>query len=168
MFGSFKRRLPQVSIFHNPSSPPSIKALSLLRTSLTDPFPPSTPAAGPLEFDLEVVDSAPTPDQLRTILSYLPSPTTSSPHPALSSFLTSHPSSPSPTDPAAPSTPQALASLAQQNPKAFKWPVVVDWTGGRATVGDIDGVKGILEEIRKVRDGEVKEEGGHEPQGWFS
>lgn len=50
----------------------------------------------------------------------------------------------------------------------FKWPVVVDWTGGRASIGDVEGVKEILEAIRKERDGESKGEESHQPKGWFS
>jgi hypothetical protein len=50
---------------------------------------------------------------------------------------------------------------------AFKWPVVVDWDGGRASVGDVDGVKAILEAIRQKRDGEVKEDVDAQPKGWF-
>jgi hypothetical protein len=44
----------------------------------------------------------------------------------------------------------------------LKWPIVVDWAGGRATAGDAEGVKDILEYLRK-RDGEVKEEEGYKP-----
>ena len=41
-------------------------------------------------------------------------------------------------------------------------------TSGRATAGDSEGVKDILEYLKKKRDGEVKEEGEHKPKGWFS
>ena len=34
--------------------------------------------------------------------------------------------------------------------------------------GDIDGVKSILKELRKRRDGEVKDEEEDKPKGWFS
>jgi hypothetical protein len=50
----------------------------------------------------------------------------------------------------------------------LKWPIVVDWTGGKASIGDVEGVKGILEAIRKERDGESRGEGVDQPQGWFS
>jgi len=151
MFKSFLRSRPTVSIFHNPSSPQSTRALELLRASLSSNYPPEQKGAGPLEFDLEVVDSPPTPDQVQTILSYLPS------SPSVSSaFLSSHP-----TSDAAGSgnlTTKTLAEVARQNPNALKWPIVVDWMGGRASIGDVDGVKGILEAIRKVRDGEARQE----------
>lgn len=44
----------------------------------------------------------------------------------------------------------------------------MDWTGGRASIGDVEGVKGILEAIRKERDGEAKGDEEHSPKGWFS
>jgi hypothetical protein len=43
----------------------------------------------------------------------------------------------------------------------------VDWTGGRASIGDVEGVKEILEAIRKERDGEAKRV-EDQPKGWFS
>jgi len=58
--------------------------------------------------------------------------------------------------------------LATKTPSLFKWPVVVDWTGGMATIGDVDGVKTILEAIRRKRDGEVKEDVDYQAKGWFS
>jgi hypothetical protein len=61
-----------------------------------------------------------------------------------------------------------LVRLAQKSPLALKWPIVVDWTSGRASAGDSEGVKDILEYLRKKRDGEVKEEEDYKPKGWFS
>jgi len=37
-----------------------------------------------------------------------------------------------------------------------------------ATIGDVDGVKTILEAIRRKRDGEVKEDVDYQAKGWFS
>ncbi|KAF7367486.1 DUF1687-domain-containing protein [Mycena sanguinolenta] len=50
-------------IFHHPSSPPSVKALGLLRSALSEPFPPGKGPL-PLSFNLEVVEAPPTKDQL--------------------------------------------------------------------------------------------------------
>lgn len=61
-----------------------------------------------------------------------------------------------------------MVKLANENPNSLKWPIVVDWTGGRASIGDVEGVKGILEAIRKQRDGESKGEDIQQPKGWFS
>ncbi|OAX38407.1 hypothetical protein K503DRAFT_770524 [Rhizopogon vinicolor AM-OR11-026] len=166
MFSGFKRSLPQISIFHHPSSPASTQALALLRNALSSPYPPDKPSAPPLEFDLDVVESKPpTPDQLRTILSYI-TPSKSTAPPALSTFLSAHPSSPVLGE--QPQSVKGVASLVEQNPNVFKWPVVVDWIGGRASVGDVEGVKGILEAIRQQRDGEMKQEEVDQPKGWFS
>ncbi|KAL5520425.1 hypothetical protein ACEPAG_9649 [Sanghuangporus baumii] len=142
MFRGFLRGRPAVSIFHHPSSPQSTRAVELLRSALTGPYPPGS-KADPLEFDLEVVESAPTPDQVKTILSYLPS---SSAGP--STFISSHPSS-SGIETESQVTSKTLAELARSNPHALKWPIVVDWMGGRASIGDVDGVRAILDAIRK-------------------
>jgi len=45
---------------------------------------------------------------------------------------------------------------------------VVDWNTGHASVGDVEGVKAILEKLRQRRDGEAKEEEIHRPKGWFT
>lgn len=60
-----------------------------------------------------------------------------------------------PTVDTRPTDPEAIAKLAAQNPNALKWPIVVDWNNGRAAVGDLEGVKAILEELRKKRDGDA-------------
>ncbi|KDR78003.1 hypothetical protein GALMADRAFT_209478 [Galerina marginata CBS 339.88] len=151
MFNSFKRKLPEVSMFHRPSSPPSKKALDLLKASVSAPYPPGNPQNPPLQFQLDVVESPPNADQLRTILSYLPSPAT---NPAMV-FLSAHPTGPNANE--QPSTCKGIAELAEKNPNVLKWPIVVDWLGGKASVGDVEGVKSILEHLRKKRDGEVEE-----------
>ncbi|KAF8153763.1 thioredoxin-like protein [Crassisporium funariophilum] len=161
MFNSFKRKLPEISIFHSPSSPPSTKALNLLRTSLSSAYPPGSTKGEPLAFQLEVVETPPTSDQLNTILSYMPSKAT---NPSMV-FLSSHPSAPGTVD--QPSTVKGIAELAAKNPKALKWPIVVDWEDGKASIGDVEGVKGILETLRKRRDGELEEDKVDQPKGWF-
>lgn len=64
-------------------------------------------------------------------------------------------------------TTDQVLSQAKRDLDAFKWPVVVDWVGGKASVGD-QGVGEILENIRKRRDGETTEPEEHKPKGWFS
>ncbi|KIJ64340.1 hypothetical protein HYDPIDRAFT_181957 [Hydnomerulius pinastri MD-312] len=167
MFSAFSKRLPQISIFHHPSSPPSTKALAMLRSSLSGPFPPNKPDAPPLDFNLEVIESTPpTPEQLRTILSYLTPKDSAAAPPPYSTFLSSHPSAAGVSE--QPQSAVGIANLGAQNPNALKWPVVVDWNGGKASIGDVDGVKGILEALRQRRDGEVKDEDTHQSKGWFS
>ncbi len=147
---------------HHPSSQPSSKALALLRNSLSAPYPTDKPTSLPLQFNLEVVESAPTADQLRTILSYFPSKAVSPSH----VLLSAHPTAPSAEE--RPTTLSGIAKLAQENPQAIKWPIVVDWQGGRASIGDVEGVKNILEYLRKKRDGEIKEDEVDQPKGWFT
>ncbi len=53
-----------------------------------------------------------------------------------------------------PTSVDGVEKLAKGNPHALKWPIVVDWMSGKASIGDVEGVKSILEEIRKLRDGE--------------
>lgn len=125
----------------------------MLRAAASSPYPPTKPNASPLQFDLEVVtDQLPTKDQIKIISSYLPNG-------GLSSLL---------SDNQQVTSPDKLLSVATKDLSAFKWPVVVDWTGGKASIGDVEGVKEILENIRKKRDGEIKEEEVDQPKGWFS
>lgn len=149
----------------------------MLQAAASSPYPSGTPPSTgrPLRFELEVVEHPPTSDQLQTILSYLSSspkpksPTDDSSPTSISSFLSSHPSSPA--LPERPHTAHGLSKLATQNPNAIKWPIVVDWTGGRVAVGKVEGeggVEGILEAIRRKRDGEDKGEEIDKPKGWFS
>ncbi|EJF58734.1 hypothetical protein DICSQDRAFT_148939 [Dichomitus squalens LYAD-421 SS1] len=156
MFKAFTRSIPEISIFHNPSSPASAKALSLLRSALSSPYPPSKPSAPPLNFNLEVIENKPpTKDQLRTILSYVPAKSPSgtggiAPAPSAETLLSSHP-----TVDERPHDVEGVATLANRNPNALKWPIVVDWHNGRASIGDVGGVQQILEELRRKRDGEA-------------
>lgn len=138
----------------------------MLRASLSAPYPPTKADASPLEFNLEVIESKPpTPDQLRTILSYLTPKDVTAATPSYTTFLSSHPSAPGSEE--QPQSATGIAELGAQNPNALKWPVVVDWNGGRASVGDVDGVVKMLEMLRQRRDGEAKEEDIVEPKGWF-
>lgn len=116
----------------------------------------------PLEFNLQVVETPPTPDQFKTIMSYLPSKAT---NPSMV-FLSAHPSGPTTFD--QPTTVKGIAELAEKNPLAIKWPIVVGWTIGKVSIGDVEGVKGILEYLRQKRDGELEEGKIDPPKGWFS
>jgi hypothetical protein len=96
-------------------------------------------------------------------MSYLPSKSVS----PSSAFLSAHYSAPSGIE--RPETVSGIADLGLHNPTAFKWPIVVDWTGGQASIGDVEGVKSILEKLRQKRDGEIKgEDDVDQPKGWFT
>ena len=123
----------------------------MLKAAVSGPYPPNDPKKAPLVFDLQVVERPPTADQLKTILSYLPSPAT---NPAMA-FLSAHYTAPTASN--APVTVSGIAELAQKNPDVLKWPIVVDWLDGQAAVGEIDGVKRILVKMRQKRDGEIRE-----------
>lgn len=95
-------------------------------------------------------------------MSYLPSKSAS----PSATFLSAHPAAP-----AGPERPETLSDVAQlglQHPNAMRWPIVVDWLGGKASIGDVEGVKGILETLRQRRDGETEGEDLHRPTGWFT
>ncbi|KAJ7650879.1 thioredoxin-like protein [Roridomyces roridus] len=149
MFSGWTRTLHEISIFHHPNSPPSVKALGMLRAAVSSAYPPG--GSKPLPFNLEVVEAPPTADQLRTILSFIPSKNNNEEVSAASVFLSAHPASASSTG----ASVQSIAGMRRDKPNTFKWPVVVDWNAGRASVGDVEGVKGILEHLRQQRDGEA-------------
>ncbi|KAJ3893478.1 thioredoxin-like protein [Lentinula edodes] len=161
MFSAFRKAATEVTIFHHPSSPSSQKALNMLRSAVSGPYPPTKSTSPPLDFKLEVVEAPPTPDQLKTIMSYV------SPNSTLSVFLSAHPSTPSGSE--APQSASAIHNIAANDPNVMKWPIVVDWTKGRVSIGDVAGVQSILETLRKQRDGELpQEEEVDRPKGWFS
>ena len=147
---------------HYAKSAPSNRALGALRAALSGPYPPDKPSNPPLEFNLSVVEGSPTPDQMRTILSYISPRAAASP---VSTFVSAHPASAGKTETIHDA--KDVSELGRNHPNALKWPIVVDWTGGYACVGDVDGVHSLLEVIRKQRDGETKEE-VDKPKGWFS
>ncbi|KAH7104371.1 hypothetical protein BKA62DRAFT_694463 [Auriculariales sp. MPI-PUGE-AT-0066] len=70
------RALPAISLFHNPANAHSKRVLGQLQAALAKPYPSSSEGTSqkPLEFDLEVVESDPTPEQLSTIRKYLKLP----------------------------------------------------------------------------------------------
>nr|GAT54785.1 DUF1687-domain-containing protein [Mycena chlorophos] len=148
MFSGWTRSLHEISIFHNAASPPSVKTLGMLRSALSGPYPPGQGTA-PLQFNLEVIEGPPTADQLTTILSFLPSRQDSAPS-AASVFLSAHPSSAGSSDAA---SLDSVARLGRDRPSTFKWPIVVDWNAGTASVGDEASVSSILEQLRQRRDG---------------
>ncbi|KIY51377.1 hypothetical protein FISHEDRAFT_64365 [Fistulina hepatica ATCC 64428] len=132
---------------HNPASAPSKAALAMLQSALARPFPPSSPKSQPLDFHLEVVEAPPTAGQLSTIMGYVGADNPSS------IFLSAHPTAPDVGE--RPHTVKGVAKAASENPMSLKWPIVVNWDTGKASVGDVEGVKVILESLRKARDGDL-------------
>ncbi|KAF9514922.1 hypothetical protein BS47DRAFT_828897 [Hydnum rufescens UP504] len=142
------------------SSPQSKQTLALMRSALSSPYPPVDKASNvqarkPLEFDLNAVENQPpTPDQIRTILSYLNVP--------VGTLVSSHPSA---TTSPQPDSPKALYEAALRNPRIFRYPVVCNWESGEAAL-DVGGVKRMLDKLAKIRDGDVDDE-VVQPKGWF-
>jgi hypothetical protein len=83
-------------------------------------------------------------------------------------FLSAHPSSGNETTGERPATIEGIVKLTEKNKSALKWPIVVDWEDGQVAVGDMEGVKRILEKIRRKRDGEEGEVEQEKPKGWFT
>lgn len=79
-------------------------------------------------------------------------------------LLSAHPSAD-----ARPQTVEGIVELARKSPAALKWPIVVDWEDGKASIGDVEGVKSMLESLRRKRDGEEKTgDEVDQPKGWFT
>jgi len=78
----------------------------------------------------------------------------------VTALISSHPSAPS--LPVRPHSPEGLVRLAEKSPLALKWPIIVDWTSGRASAGDSEGVKDMLEyQMERSRKREdISPEGG--------
>ncbi|TFK65878.1 hypothetical protein BDN72DRAFT_177126 [Pluteus cervinus] len=159
--------MPYVSDVHGShyaKSQPSTKALALLRAALSGPYPSDKTTNPPLNFNLEVVEAPPNPDQLRLIRSYR-DPRSSVAAPTTMTFISGHPASAGKTENIR--SEEDIVDLGKDHPNAIKWPIVVDWNGGYATVGDLNGVQALLEVLRQKRDGEIKDE-VDQPKGWFS
>ncbi|CAE6382582.1 unnamed protein product [Rhizoctonia solani] len=159
----FHRSIPNLSIFHNTRSPHSERILHLLRSSLSNPYVPRAIAAAraeaeksgtltsqkiskrPLEFNLDISTSPPTPDQYTTMLDYLRSqslsPSLSSP-PTISRFLVKHSDSVGGVE--------ELSKLASKKPESVRWPVVVHWDDGLVAIEKEDEVHHILELLRQL------------------
>lgn len=68
-----------MTLFHSPSAPSSMRVLSILKqahgsaaaTATEDQASSHDAQSKPLEFELDVTESAPTSDQLKNILDYL-------------------------------------------------------------------------------------------------
>ncbi|CCO35227.1 hypothetical protein BN14_09342 [Rhizoctonia solani AG-1 IB] len=172
----FHRSIPNLSIFHNARSPHSERILHLLRSSLSNPYLPRAVAAArleaeqsgasttqklpkrPLEFNLDISTTPPTPDQYTTMLDYLRvqplSPSLSSP-PTISRFLVKHSESVGGVE--------ELSALATKKPDSVRWPVVVHWDDGLVAIEKEEDVHNILEVIYQNANG-----GKGQQQDWLS
>jgi len=119
--------------------------VNVLKRATSEGYPFGSGKA--LEFNLEVVESAPTPDQMTTISTYTSKP-------ASSLLATASPTSSASTGSG---DTNDIHKQVSQNPMNLRWPIVVDWENGRAVVGDSGEAERtrsvILEGLRKDRDG---------------
>ncbi|EXJ86441.1 hypothetical protein A1O3_03392 [Capronia epimyces CBS 606.96] len=122
------KTLDVITLFHKPSVPASARVLTLLKqasaqaseTATEDQASDHTPqntAVTRDPFELEVTETAPTPDQLKSIFGYLGA--------GVAGDLVKGAASQS----------DALRKV-QENGDVFTRPVVVDWGRGKAVVGD--------------------------------
>ncbi|KAI0545875.1 DUF1687-domain-containing protein [Xylaria curta] len=123
----FHKTLDIVTIFHKAASPASVRAVNVLKqasanataaatedqasdhTHQTNPHRP--------DFELNITEEPPTPDQLKTILEYVGKSKISSVVQGASSEN------------------EALKKF-KESPDNFKRPVIVDWNNGRALASD--------------------------------
>lgn len=143
MFWRALKSIPNISIFHHAKSPASLRAVNVLKRAKGEGYPFGSGKA--LDFNLEVVEAPPNPDQMNIISSYNKAP-------ASSLLASAHPAS---SDSAGDAS--HVHEQVSRNPMNLKWPIVVDWDNGRAVIGDSgegDRTKSvILEGLRKDRDG---------------
>ncbi|KAF2273296.1 uncharacterized protein EI97DRAFT_461179 [Westerdykella ornata] len=129
-----------VTLFHKPSSQPSMRVLTLLKQANATAKTHATQdqasshdtqtKAERADFELDVTEAPPTGDQLKNILEYLGGS-------AAASKLVSGASDQA----------DALRRL-KENGNAFQRPVVVDWHQGRVVVGDNESE--ILSLLRSI------------------
>ncbi|KAG8929290.1 hypothetical protein FRC02_005778 [Tulasnella sp. 418] len=87
-------------------------------------------------------------------------------NPRLSSFISAHPAV---AGLSSPSSAEDLAKMAVSNPKVLKYPLAVNWDEGEVSIGSVDGVKEIIENMRKRRDSEMSSSSDTpmKPKGWW-
>ncbi|PQE32924.1 Thioredoxin-like fold protein [Rutstroemia sp. NJR-2017a WRK4] len=122
----FHKTLDVITLFHKASSPASLRAHALLKQAAANASETATiDQAGDhsaqthpkrAEFELEVTEAAPTPDQLRSILEYLGAS-------KVGSLVTG-----------AKDEADAVRKI-QANGDSFVRPVTVDWGNGKAVMG---------------------------------
>ncbi|KAL1965209.1 hypothetical protein VTN77DRAFT_5963 [Rasamsonia byssochlamydoides] len=126
------KTLDVITLFHKPSLPASTRVLNILRTANATASETATEDQASDhahhakhqqrgEFQLDVTEAPPTPDQLRNILDYA---------------AATHGVKPSAVIQGARDQEDALRRLKEQGDGCFVRPVVVDWVNGKAVVGD--------------------------------
>ncbi|BAE62798.1 thioredoxin-like protein [Aspergillus flavus] len=125
----FPKTLDPITLFHSPSAPASQNALKTLQRALAaaEAGEPQTTKRG--EFQLEVTTEAPTTDQLRNILDYV----TADPAGAGSNRVVYGVEQ---VVKGARDAEDALKKFKENGAQGIVRPITVDWTNGRAVLGD--------------------------------
>jgi len=127
MFRFVNKSLDIITLFHKPSLPSSVKVYTLLKQAhastsehaTLDQASDHTPQSiqQHQEFELDVTEEPPTPDQLRTILEYVGAQRAGT------------------IIKGAKDEADAMRKL-KENGDNFQRPLTVDWNNGRAVIGD--------------------------------
>ncbi|KAL2007492.1 hypothetical protein VTN00DRAFT_8930 [Thermoascus crustaceus] len=136
--------LDVITLFHKPSLPASTHALNILKqasataasTTTEDQASDNTIQAlkSRGEFQLDVTEMPPTPDQLKSILDY-------------ANATGARKTEPGEVIRGARNAADALRRLREEGEGVFVRPVVVDWSNGKAVIGDNESE--ILKMVRQ-------------------
>ncbi|KAI1077511.1 DUF1687-domain-containing protein [Whalleya microplaca] len=122
----FPKTLDIVTLFHKPASAASVRAVNLLKQisanatesatedQASDHTPQTHPKRQRQQFELNITEDPPTPDQLQTILGYVGQN-------RISTII------------AGASTEKDALKRFKENVDNFQRPVIVDWNNGKAT-----------------------------------
>ncbi|KAJ5632722.1 hypothetical protein N7490_009061 [Penicillium lividum] len=147
----FSKTLDPITLFHSPSVRSSTRVLNILKQASTAASETATEDQASdysshakqqrEEFELEVTTNDPTPDQLRSILDYI--------NPVSGVGGQGHKATYSVSDlvKGAKNAEDALKKF-RDDKSSFVRPVTVDWTNGRAVIGDQESE--ILKMVRQV------------------
>ncbi|KAL4898748.1 thioredoxin-like protein [Aspergillus ambiguus] len=124
----FAKTLDPITLFHSPSLPSSTRALNILKQASAAAAAETTPSNRG-EFQLEVTTAPPTSDQLRNILDYVTA------NPAGASQNTVQ-YSVGEVIKGAQDAEDAVKRFKEGGEGVFVRPITVDWTNGRAVLGD--------------------------------
>ncbi|MCJ1363723.1 hypothetical protein MMC16_002832 [Acarospora aff. strigata] len=136
----FHKPIDVITLFHSPARPASSRVLKILQQASAEASepPPEPDQSGQSkvqskEFELNVMEDPPTGDQLRSILEYV--------GPRRAGDLIK----------GARGEAEAMRKL-QENGESFVRPVVVDWSNGRAVIGENESeiLKMVKNEVASV------------------
>ncbi|GES63105.1 hypothetical protein P170DRAFT_408385 [Aspergillus terreus] len=124
----FAKTLDPITLFHSPSVPSSTRVLNILKQA-SAAAEAETVASKRGEFQLEITTAPPTADQLRNILDYV----TANPAGASQNTVQYGVGE---VIRGAKDAEDAVKRFKESGEGVFVRPITVDWTNGRAVVGD--------------------------------